>query len=277
MKARWSQHKALLNMGKHHTPRLQNLWNKDGAQYFDYRVIETCLSDPETLIAREQLWIDKTNKQGLLLNGRLNAKFYDTAEPVCVTCDFCGGVFQTGWDVLKRRFCSRSCVMKARRRDGLDVEERSCESCGKPFKIEKYFKQRCCSPKCNSGLRKLSLDDIVPILRRSVSGESFLSIGRQYGVSGNTIGRVVHRKSWTNVEIPDDIKHLFIGDSIKTTRSQIEKRRLRSRSRFTDDQVVKIKALQRDGLSDTEIACLYGVHSALIWSIRVGRTFKEIE
>ena len=54
---RCAQHIRELNRSKHHSQKLQNAWNKYGADAFSFSVIEE-VSAPENLLAREQHWID---------------------------------------------------------------------------------------------------------------------------------------------------------------------------------------------------------------------------
>lgn len=53
---RWKTHKSLLKSLNHHSRKLQNSWNKHGADKFLFEVIELC--DKEFLIEKEQFWIN---------------------------------------------------------------------------------------------------------------------------------------------------------------------------------------------------------------------------
>lgn len=59
---RWKRHTRLLKRGRHHSIRLQNAWNKYGSANFVLSVLE--LTNLETLIDREQYWIDALNAAG---------------------------------------------------------------------------------------------------------------------------------------------------------------------------------------------------------------------
>lgn len=54
---RWSRHRHMLRRGKHHSPHLQNAWNKYGEDAFEFVVLEEC--PVETLIEREQWHMDQ--------------------------------------------------------------------------------------------------------------------------------------------------------------------------------------------------------------------------
>ena len=53
---RWSKHKSLLRKNAHHSPKLQNHFNKYGEADIVFIIIEPCLS--EFLLIREQYYID---------------------------------------------------------------------------------------------------------------------------------------------------------------------------------------------------------------------------
>jgi group I intron endonuclease len=54
--SRWTDHRRYLRKGDHHTPYLQNAWNKYGEGAFEFLIIEECAQDE--LEAREQHYID---------------------------------------------------------------------------------------------------------------------------------------------------------------------------------------------------------------------------
>lgn len=56
---RWGYHKKDLRSNKHHSPKLQNSWNKYGESIFKFNIIEIC--DKEILLKREQYYIDTLN------------------------------------------------------------------------------------------------------------------------------------------------------------------------------------------------------------------------
>src|SRR5687767_14709555 len=54
--SRWSNHRARLGKGNHHSIKLQRAWNKYGAEAFRFLVLIRV--SKEQLIAAEQQWID---------------------------------------------------------------------------------------------------------------------------------------------------------------------------------------------------------------------------
>ena len=59
--SRWSGHLSDLNKNKHHSRYLQRAWNKYGADYFSFEIIEQC--EKSQLIAREQHYFDTKKPQ----------------------------------------------------------------------------------------------------------------------------------------------------------------------------------------------------------------------
>lgn len=56
------KHRSDLNGNRHHSPRLQNAWNKYGACAFEMEVVEFVLSTSEVLKV-EQKWLDRLNPE----------------------------------------------------------------------------------------------------------------------------------------------------------------------------------------------------------------------
>jgi group I intron endonuclease len=54
------KHKSDLNAKRHHSPVLQNAWNKYGESGFEMKVLEL-VSDPQSLLEIEQNWLNKVN------------------------------------------------------------------------------------------------------------------------------------------------------------------------------------------------------------------------
>ncbi|MGM1447547.1 NUMOD3 domain-containing DNA-binding protein [Bacillus cereus group sp. BceL305] len=54
---RWGDHTRELERGNHHSPRLQNSWDKHGEDAFSFEIIDD-VGDKDRLIKQEQYWID---------------------------------------------------------------------------------------------------------------------------------------------------------------------------------------------------------------------------
>lgn len=68
---RWRGHKSDLRYGNHHSPHLQNAWNKYGEAAFVFEVLEVCLPDVTALRHREEAWFAKL--EGRLFNAAKHA------------------------------------------------------------------------------------------------------------------------------------------------------------------------------------------------------------
>lgn len=63
---RKQKHLSDLNTGKHHNRYLQRVYNKYGKDYFIFKVVE--YSEKESLLEREQFWIDRFDFKNELYN-----------------------------------------------------------------------------------------------------------------------------------------------------------------------------------------------------------------
>lgn len=58
LKRRWDRHRSDLMAARHHNQKLQRAWDKYGESDFRFDVAEEC--SPESLVEREQYWLDNT-------------------------------------------------------------------------------------------------------------------------------------------------------------------------------------------------------------------------
>lgn len=66
IKARWRQHRNSLKRGEHHSYHLQRVVNKYGIDDLYFEIVEEC--DKDSLLIREQFWIDKYSFDDELYN-----------------------------------------------------------------------------------------------------------------------------------------------------------------------------------------------------------------
>jgi endogenous inhibitor of DNA gyrase (YacG/DUF329 family) len=72
-----------------------------------------------------------------------------------VKCAYCGAIFD---DIsLHARFCSNKCKAGFRRDSRVDEVDRSCATCGRPFRVSKYVSQPNCSRECGHRSRSEAL------------------------------------------------------------------------------------------------------------------------
>ena len=75
IRRRWKEHKEDLKRNEHHTPKLQNHYNKYGKSDLIYSILLKC--EPEELIKREQSYLDDLNpyfNTNILASSSLGAK-----------------------------------------------------------------------------------------------------------------------------------------------------------------------------------------------------------
>ncbi len=71
------------------------------------------------------------------------------------TCANCGKTFMSRiGDTKGAKYCSNACKSAARRKSGVDNEERICVVCGRKFIVNRYSTSKTCSRQCRWGLRK---------------------------------------------------------------------------------------------------------------------------
>jgi group I intron endonuclease len=72
---RWRTHKSDLRRGISPSRHLQNAWNKHGETAFRFEVLEACLGDAVLLCAREQWWIDHSERKLFNLRSQADPAF----------------------------------------------------------------------------------------------------------------------------------------------------------------------------------------------------------
>lgn len=55
--SRWVHHRSHLNLGNHHNIHLQNSWNKNGEEFFEFLILEL-VEDKNYLISKEQEYVN---------------------------------------------------------------------------------------------------------------------------------------------------------------------------------------------------------------------------
>lgn len=82
IKNRLRQHFGNLRRGTHHNHHLQNAWNKYGAEAFEHSMLEQ-VTGIETLVEREQFWIDElqANERGYNARTKADSNFGHCPSP----------------------------------------------------------------------------------------------------------------------------------------------------------------------------------------------------
>ena len=85
--------------------------------------------------------------EGLEKRRQAGAKSWDGRKPVKHICAHCGVEYES-LRPDRAKFCTLACKAAARRKSGVDREERICELCGQPFMVDRHRKTRGCSRSC---------------------------------------------------------------------------------------------------------------------------------
>lgn len=78
----------------------------------------------------------------------------DVREKIELTCEWCGSDYKCATRRGNERFCSAKCLSAERRASGIDDEDRICEFCGGPFRVNRYEGVRFCTRSCGQRNRR---------------------------------------------------------------------------------------------------------------------------
>lgn len=113
---------------------------------------------------------------------------------------------------------------------------------------------------------KLSKEQVIQIKRLLITGNyTQREIAEMFEVTRETIKCIKTGKSWSYVEIDGFIpsKYSMKGADNPT-------------SKLTDEDVVEIKLMLKDGIKQQKIADLFGVTRSTIYKIKTGKTWSNI-
>lgn len=214
--SRWRFHKSLLRRSLHHSPHLQNSWNKYGESAFRFVVLEACLKDAVMLSSREQHWLDKY--RGKLFNA---ARYADT---------------NYGKRQSEEQKKANSLFMMGNKH-------------GQGHGYHGVLTERA----------------VVEILHRFAAGGNTADLALEYGVTQNTVARIVRRRIWKGVQVHPDV------DAACRARS---KGRVISRSKLDFAKAEEIRNRHREGESLTSLVISYEVTELCIRHVIDGKTWN---
>jgi len=154
LRKRWTNHSSLLNRNLHTSIKLQNAWNKYGADSFVFEILLYC--DPENCLMYEQIALDH---------------------------------FQPAYNILKVAGSSigMKCSDQRRLKMQIRMKQDNHPNWGKHHSLE--TRQRI-----GNGVRKLDNTKIESIRTLIANGLSQRYVASQLGVSQGTISRVMTGK-----------------------------------------------------------------------------------
>lgn len=182
VRKRWQEHRSKLNRGIHCNAKLQSAWSAAGAGAFRFEVLEVVV-DEARLLEREQHWITQSEASDRGFN-----------------------LVPTAGSVLGMRHSPEARKRIAAAGVGRPVPEAVRAACSLRMKGNKLCLGRVVSDETRARLsRALSLKPPVSKLTPEQVGEirqllrcghSQRSIGRRFGVTGSTIGRIATGEAW---------------------------------------------------------------------------------
>lgn len=243
---RWETHKSSFGIDGRGNPYLSNAWMKHGENDFKFEIIET-VPNKRDLITREQFWIDKYNAS--------NRQFGFNIAPVA------GNLLGT-------------------KQTKKTIEKRVKKNTGKKRSEETKRKMSKAAMGNKNGEGShwhgvISESDIVPIFKLIASGKKTKVIADKYNVNSVTISRIITRKTWWGIDVP---KELVSKAQEQHKNGRKKSIRLHSdMTKLTPGDVSAIKRRLLNGEMGTVIAKDFNVSPETIYSIKAGRSWKDIK
>lgn len=224
--SRWRTHKSELRRGLHHSPHLQNAWNKYGESAFQFTVIEACLKDAVILCSREQHWLDKY--RGKLMNCAKNA---DPCYGVPQTPEqksasrlrmlgnkrgqghfYCGVLTERNVVEILHRYAAAEYTADIAASYGVTqytIDRIVRRRIWKTVQVHPEVEAACLARSKSRIVSRLKLDFLKAeeIRRRHRDGESITSLAASHDVTYQCIKNVVRGKTWNaptvvTIELP---------------------------------------------------------------------------
>lgn len=181
---RWSKHRKQLERQQHHSPKLQNAWNKYGADAFIFEVLLYC--DPENCLIYEQIYLD----------------YFKPEYNISPTAASCLGVKRSP------EFKRRAKIASTDRRHSYATKEKLRQmklALGTNFregtKHTKYTLAKMSQQQRGSRnpQAKLTEQDVIMIRKQLDQGVTQQTIANHYGVSRAMISNIKRGHSWRHI------------------------------------------------------------------------------
>lgn len=118
---------------------------------------------------------------------------------------------------------------------------------------------------------KLTNANVAKILSDYAVGDvSHEELASRFGVSPNTIGCVINRKSWKHLPF-DTVKPIRIVKKAKPICGEAN-----ASSKLKGPQVIRIRSAYKAGATLKHLASFYGVHISTIWEIIHRKSWKHV-
>ena len=236
---RWRLHLCMLRRGDHHSPKLQNSWNKYGEAAFVFEAVEMSLNDPVLLCAREQHWMDRF--KGRLLNCAKHPETR-TCRPIPEAqkavmrvkmlgnrngagSHYCGRLTETEVVAILTRYAAGDDLRTMAKEYGVHVATITRIATRRIWYRTEVSPEvsAACDLRHNTrnrgdknAITKIGEAAALLIKRRLLAGECGAAIAREFGVTPNAISAIKHGKSYAYLSIgktaPTESETLAVAD-----------------------------------------------------------------
>jgi len=182
---RWGKHLRGLRKNYHHSPVLQNAWNKHGEESFTFEVLEECV--PEKCVEREQHYLDsilfascnddRFSRLGYNLNRAANSRLGSKCSEETRAKMSASHLGQ---------FAGEKNPMFGKRHSSITRERMSANHSDK-------------SGECNA-MAKLNVEQVLEIRRLKKTGMTQLERAKIFGVSRGTISDIDCGRRWRQLK-----------------------------------------------------------------------------
>ncbi|QNF29641.1 GIY-YIG nuclease family protein [Metabacillus elymi] len=259
---RCKDHFRMLSNNNHDNQYLQNSWNCNGSKSFCFEVLEL-VSNINELLLREQYWLDKKK-----------CYLRDTGYNISPTAGSTLGVRHSNDSKSKNSLAKRGVYASISEEAASNIKQMLNEGKGILYisqalsvnydtvaSIRKgrtftYVEPQIDTIKLNFKNNLDPFKDVIEIKRLLNMGYKVKDLAEKFTVNYRTISSIKNNIIWRNV-----------GEEIKIHRR---------RKRLTKQNVISIKRLIEQGLSNKEIAEKYNTLRSTISDIRRGHSWKHI-
>lgn len=188
IRERWNAHKLRLRNNKHHSPYLQNSWNKHGEEVFIFNILARCPKNKEYLLKLEQFYLDTLKPE------------YNIAQ----TAGSCLGIKLSieRKNQISKSLTGHICSEETKRKI-------SATQKGKKISIETRKKLSDTLQKSlredNLSFRlsrtKLTIEQIKDIKRMLLIKKPMIDCMKKYNISRTPIYNIKTGRSWADIQI----------------------------------------------------------------------------
>jgi len=236
---RWGTHIADLRRNRHHSPNLQESYNKYGENNFNFNIIEY-VEDFNDLLLKEQRWMDLTESYNEKTGYNVSRTAKGRTSPVSNLTRLRMAKAQTG------RKHSEETLEKLRflkKKSSLSAETRAKYSAANKGE--------------NNNMAVLSEIEVIEIKEKLRDGIKRSKIASEYDVTQKNIDMISAGKTWVDVKVEGFIP-------------KVQPKKLK------EDDVILIKKMLMEGFSQKEICEEFNISSSLVSGINNEKKWKRV-